>query len=44
MKREKCPSGRFTIPECEFRILFAGPEEFGTMLLPPDPDPGFIIK
>jgi hypothetical protein len=41
---EKFPSGRFTIPECEFRILFAGPDEFGTMLLPPDPDPGFIIK
>lgn len=44
MTREKFPDGRFTVPECEFRMLFAGPEEFGAMLEPPEPDMGFIIK
>ena len=41
---ERFADGRFPVPECEFRMLFAGPAEFGAMLIPPDPDPAFMIK
>ena len=44
MTGERFPDGRFSVPECEFRMLFAGPAEFGENLRPPDPDYGFIIK
>lgn len=32
------------IPECEYRLVFAGPAEFGETLVPPEPDMGYIIK
>ena len=44
MTGETFPDGTFTIPECEYRFLFAGPAEFGATLAPPDPDYGYIIK
>jgi hypothetical protein len=44
MTGERFPDGRFSVPECEFRMLFAGPAEFGENLRPPDHDYGFIIK
>jgi len=44
MTGETFPDGRFTVPECEYRILFAGPKEFVNLLKPVDPDWGYIIK
>ena len=32
------------IPDCEYKFVFVGAGEFGEMLAPPDPDPGFFIK
>lgn len=44
MTGEAFPDGTFTVPECEYRFLFAGPAEFGATLIPPEPDWGYIIK
>ncbi len=38
------PFAEIPVPECEFRILFAGPSEFGTILQPPEPDAAFFRK
>ena len=38
------PSATFEVPECEYRWIYAGPEEMLALLEPPEPDPGFIHK
>ena len=43
-ERFPLPSAEITVPECEYRLLFAGPLEFGTMLQPPEPDAAFYRK
>ncbi|MBQ7178940.1 MAG: hypothetical protein IJS08_16100, partial [Victivallales bacterium] len=38
------PNAKIPVPECEFRMLFAGSREFGDMLRPPEPDNAFLRK